>query len=82
MRYFVLPFALSIPMAVPLLWYHLDGLDPADIDQREPSQEEIDFAATREHLRGLGANPYEHRKGQVAAPADYVLTVDSTSPGY
>lgn len=88
MRYFVLPFVLSVPLAVPLLWYHLDGLDPVDITLRNPSQEEIDFADTREE--------FDKRQTEIYGPADqrkppedassgpdgFFRTVESTPPGF
>ncbi|WP_282608034.1 hypothetical protein [Pelagibius sp. Alg239-R121] len=82
MRYFVLPFSLSIPLAVPLLWYHLDGMDPVDIGVRAPSQEELDFAATQELMREFEGNGYTLLDDEKAESSDFIVTVDSLSPGY
>ncbi len=88
MRYFVLPFTLSIPLAAPLLWYHLDGLDPVDIAVQSPSQEEIDFADTRERLSTPGTQAYGPSQYSVSeedslAESDkFFRTAVSTPPGY
>ncbi len=55
MNSFLLPFLLTLAMAVPIIWYHLDGTDPLDIAARAPSQEEIDFARTQTLLGDLAA---------------------------
>lgn len=88
MRYFVLPFALSVPLAAPLLWYHLDGLDPVDITVQSPSQEEIDFAHTREQLGVQGVSAYgpterpDLKKERFAEPDALAQSVVSSTPGY
>lgn len=92
MNSFLLPFLLTVAMAVPLLWYHLDGTDPLDIAVRPPSQAEIDFAKTREQIDNLGADlTRQARQGPVKqGPArqeltdsgDAVVIVDTAAPGY
>ncbi|TQV78965.1 hypothetical protein [Denitrobaculum tricleocarpae] len=87
MNSFLLPFLLTVAMAVPLLWYHLDGTDPLDIAVRPPSQAEIDFAKTREQIDNLGADlARQARQGparqELTDSGDAVVIVDTAAPGY
>lgn len=88
MRDFILPFALSVPLAVPLLWYHLDGLDPLDVTSPAPSQTAIDFADTRDLIDS-------ERESHMASPRSRLKVKDpslkreafnqsteAASPGY
>lgn len=82
MNSFLLPFLLTIAMAVPLLWYHLDGTDPLDIAVRTPSQEEINFAETRDIMRGLDGDLYGPSTQEPAESGGFIVTIDAQEPGY
>ncbi len=82
MNSFLLPFLLTVAMAVPLLWYHLDGTDPLDIAVRPPSQAEIDFAKTRDQIDNLGADLVGPARQVPTDSGDAVVIVDTAAPGY
>lgn len=82
MNSFFLPFLLTLAMAVPLLWYHLDGTDPLDIAVRAPSQEEINFAETRALMDDLDNGLYGPSAQHPAESDDFIVTIDAQEPGY
>ena len=81
MNSFLLPFLLTVALAVPLLWYHLDGTDPLDIAARPPSQAEFNFAETQDLLGDPGSGFYQ-TKGQEAHDSDDAnLAIRAGGPG-
>ncbi len=82
MNSFFLPFTLTLAMAVPLLWYHLDGTDPLDIAVRAPSQEEINFSETRALMDDLDSGLYGPSARQEPTAQDFIVTIEAQEPGY
>lgn len=81
MNSFLLPFLLTIALAIPLLWYHLDGTDPLDIAVRPPSQAEFNFAETQDLLGDPGSGFYPAAGHKVPDSDDALVTIGAGDPG-
>ncbi len=82
MNSFFLPFLLTLAMAVPLLWYHQEGIDPLDIAVRAPSQEEINFSETRALMEDPDSGHHGPSARQEPAAGDFIVTIETQEPGY